>query len=248
MPGYLFTRLSYEVPFDGAEYINEGDVSRVIPLSVIPQAGFANFLFHDNEESLKSLDGNYQLTTASSFTPTFTSHSVVLPAVETFNGLRTPFTDSANQTVTAVIKYTGAVSQILLGCISDTAGEAITLNSSGVISYLYRTSAGLLVANTIPSPDLTVGDYIFIGYSRTAAGVIAMIGGAPSVLTLPSAAKGVSANWVGLGNTIYGTAGFSKGLEGMELLYSAAGGTATDLQSVYANSKLRCLARGHVIK
>lgn len=245
---YLFNRLSYDVPFDGATYVNEADVSRVIPLVVTPQPDYINWLFQSNSSSLVSVDGAHTLTTASSFTPTYTSNSIILPAVATFNGLNTTYHDASVQTMTAVVKYTGEVSQILLGCLSSTVGEAITVSSTGVISYLYKNTSGTTVANTIPSPPISVGNYIFISFSRSGSSVIAMVGGASSVLSLTSAPKNVATTYyVGPGNTVFSTSGWSKSCEVMEFLYSPAAATATDLQAVYLNSKARCLARGKSI-
>ncbi|HDG0628021.1 TPA: hypothetical protein PFA69_002111 [Serratia marcescens] len=248
MPNYLFTRLNYEVPFDGAEYINESDVSRVIEPTVSPQPGYVNWLFQNGDSSLTSIDGGYTLTPSSVFTPSYTENSVILPALPsaaTYNGLSAPFKDSATQTMSAVIKYTGAASQIFLGCISDTVGEAITASASGVISYLYRDASGSAVSNSIPAPAMAPGDFIFIAFSRSGSSVTAMIGGASSVLSLSNAAKSTATPYnVGPGNTAFNVAGFSKSLEVMEFLYSGGDASAGDLQVLYNNAKLRCMARG----
>lgn len=60
---YLFTRLNFEVPFSGAEYLNESDVSRVIS-AVTPQPGFFNWLFGGSSASLTSYDGAHVMTPA----------------------------------------------------------------------------------------------------------------------------------------------------------------------------------------
>ncbi len=244
---YLFQRLSFEVPFDNATYMDPEDISPVIPLQINPQPGFINWLFKSNASSLTDWTGSQTLTYPAGIQLSFTDNSVIIPASTGFNGLSTAYTDSNSQTLAAVIKHTGEASRILLGAISTTVGECISVSGTGVISHLYRNNAGAVIAHPIPVPEgLKVGDYIFIAYSRSGSTVNAMIGGASSSLVLNDDEKKPADYNVGVGNTALNTAGFSKQLEVVELLYRAA--PTADLQSIYAGSKLRCLARGLQIK
>lgn len=94
---YLFTRLNFEVPFSGAEYLNESDVSRVIS-AVTPQPGFFNWLFGGSSASLTSYDGAHVMTQAdATLTKTYGDNYVQLPASTGTlkNGLQTEWGDTS---------------------------------------------------------------------------------------------------------------------------------------------------------
>lgn len=247
---YLFTRLNFEIPFDGATYIDESKVKRLIQGEVTPEPGFVNWLFGLNSSSLTSLSGGHVMTPNAGAVPSYSDTSVMLPASAGFNGLQSEYKDSAEQTICAVIKYSGQPSQILLGAISSTVGECISMTGGGAPTHLIRNSAGALFSTAVPTPaSLKAGDYIFLAISRSGDNVIAMIGGAAGQVNLTNSLKApATALNVGPGNTAYNTAGFSKDIEIVEFLYKASATSLADLQSVYNSSKLRCSVRGkHVL-
>lgn len=244
---YLFTRLSFDVPFDNPTYVDESSVRRLINPEFNPESGFINWMFGVSADSLTSLSGSHVMTPAAGALPTYKNSSLVLPAVETgFNGLSTEFNDSNSMTLTAVVKYSGAATQILLGVNTGTQGECIYMSGTSVMTHLVRNTAGVSVTNNIPVPaGLTAGEYIFIAFSRDGNNLISMVGGASSQLNLTSSVKApATAAKVGPGNTAYSTSGFSKQLEVVECLYRASPTTLADLQTVYANTKNRCALRG----
>lgn len=246
---YTFQRLNYEVPFDGAEYLVESDVERAISVSITPQAGFVNWFFGGSSTSLVSYDGTHTLTESdSSLAKIYGENYVSLPANAgtLLNGLNTEYFDASSQTICACLRYTGQAAQVLMGGMDVSHGECISMSGAGVLSYLYRNSAGALVANAIPTPDgLVAGNDIFIALTRSGSDVIVFAGGANSKLAI-TAAKTVGPSIpVGLGNTAFvSTAGYSKALLGYELLYSATSATATALDNIYSAAKTRCATRG----
>lgn len=77
-------------------------------------------------DSLTSLSGGHVMTPSAGALPTYKNSSLVLPAVVTgFNGLSTEYHDSNSMTLAAVIQYTGAATQILLGvfCLCSSFGR-----------------------------------------------------------------------------------------------------------------------------
>ena len=42
---YLFTRLSFDVPFDNPTYVDESSVRRLINPEFNPESGFVNWMF-----------------------------------------------------------------------------------------------------------------------------------------------------------------------------------------------------------
>ncbi|WP_162493058.1 hypothetical protein [Klebsiella aerogenes] len=71
------------------------------------------------------------MTPSAGALPTYKNSSLVLPAVVTgFNGLSTEYHDSNSMTLAAVIQYTGAATQILLGVNTGTQGECIFFDMS----------------------------------------------------------------------------------------------------------------------
>ncbi|UNF10855.1 MULTISPECIES: hypothetical protein [Klebsiella] len=247
---YLFNRLSFDVPFDNAMYVDETAVRRLIDPDITPESGFVNWMLGKSSASLTSLDGSHVMTPAAGAVPTYKNSAAIIPAVATgFNGLNTDFNDSNSMTLCAVIKYTGAVSQILLGANANTQGECIYLSGTGILTHLVRNNLGASVTNEIPVPaGLTTGKYIFIAYSRSGNNLISLVGGAASQVNLTGSVKTVAtATKVGPGNTAYNTNGYSKELEVVECLYKSAPTTLSDLQTVYANAKSRCALRGVTI-
>lgn len=243
---YLFNRLSFDVPFDNAMYVDETAVRRLIEPDVTPESGFVNWMLGKSSASLTSLDGSHVMTPAAGAAPTYKNSAAVIPAVATgFNGLHTDFNDSNSMTLCAVIKYTGAVSQILLGANASTQGECVYLSGTGVMTHLVRNNLGASVITEIPLPTgLTTGKYIFIAYSRNGNNLISLVGGAASQVNLTdSVKKAATTTKVGPGNTAYNTNGFSKELEVVECLYKDSPTTLSELQSVYANAKARCALR-----
>ncbi|MFG0814108.1 hypothetical protein [Raoultella sp. FYR_9] len=247
----LFSRLNYEVPFPGAEYLNESDVSRVVTPVLTPQQGFVNWFFGGSDISLISYDGTHTLTEAhTSLTKTYGEFYVELPAnaAQLLNGLRTEYGDANSQTICAAIRYSGEPSQVLLGSMSGSSGECLQMTGAGAIAYSYKSaSTGATVATVVPVPaGLTAGDDIFIAISRTGDNVTAFVGGAVSKLTLTGAAKMTDQNLkMGVGNCNFSTtAGYSKLLRCYEFLYSATAMTESQLDAVYANSVTRCALRG----
>ncbi|HBW1582062.1 hypothetical protein [Klebsiella quasipneumoniae] len=248
---YLFTRLNFEVPFTGAEYLNEADVSKVIS-GVEPQPGFVNWLFGTSDASLTSYDGTHVMTESdSSLVKTYGDNYVLLPANTGVlkNGLQTEYGDNNSYTMCGVIKYRAVNSAVLMGAGALLTGEAVQKSGSGVLVFAYRNTSGSVVANPIPLPaGIVDGDNIFIAVTRNGNSVIAFVGGAASKLTLSSAPKNVNADLkIGVGNTSYANEsqpGFSKELQCYEFLYAATPKTASELDEIYAASKARCVKRG----
>ncbi|HDU3903218.1 TPA: hypothetical protein RFM75_003815 [Klebsiella aerogenes] len=108
------------------------------------------------------------MTPSAGALPTYKNSSLVLPAVVTgFNGLSTEYHDSNSMTLAAVIQYTGAATQILLGVNTGTQGECIFMSGTSVMTHLVRNAQGASVTTEIPVPaGLTAGKYIFLAFSR----------------------------------------------------------------------------------
>lgn len=248
---YLFTRLSHEVPFDGAEYIQESLVEKVLSVKIPLQDGYVNWLFGPDASSLKSQDGAYTLTEANgAVNKTYGASSVTLgaDAGTNLNGLRSPFADSNNYTICGMFKYSGEAAMVLMGAIDGTKGESIQMNSAGVLCHSRRNSSGQIAATPIPTPSgLKAGDYIFIGLARNGDSFIARVGGASSSLAATSAKAIGTGLFHGPGNTSTQTAGYSKALTVAEFLYRPAAATDAELTAVYQLSKTRCAARGITI-
>lgn len=244
---YLFTRLSFDVPFDNPTYVDENSVRRLINPDINPESGFVNWMFGGSSDSLTSLSGGHIMTPAAGALPTYKNSSLILPAVATgFNGLSSEYNDSNSMTLTAVIQYTGAATQILLGVNTGTLGECIYMSRTSVLTHLVRNTAGESVTTEIPVPTgLTAGKYIFLAFSRDGNNLISMVGGASSQVNLTNSVKKPAiAAKVGPGNTAYNANGFSKELEVVECLYRDSPTTLADLQTAYANAKTRCALRG----
>lgn len=224
---YLFTRLNFEVPFTGAEYLNEADVSKVIS-GVEPQPGFVNWLFGTSDASLTSYDGTHVMTESdSSLVKTYGDNYVLLPANTGVlkNGLQTEYGDNNSYTMCGVIKYRAVNSAVLMGAGALLTGEAVQKSGSGVLVFAYRNTSGSVVANPIPLPaGIVDGDNIFIAVTRNGNSVIAFVGGAASKLTLSSAPKNVNAD-LKLALVIHrmptNLSRFSKELQCYEFLYAA---------------------------
>lgn len=244
---YLFNRLSFDVPFDNAMYVDETAVRRLIDPDITPEAGFVNWMLGKSSASLTSLSGGHVMMPTPGALPTYKNSSLVLPAVATgFNGLSTEYNDSNSMTLTAVIQYRGAASQILLGVNTGTQGECIYMSGTSVMTHLVRNALGASVTTVIPVPaGLTAGKYIFLAFSRNGNNLISMVGGASTQVNLTDSVKTpATAAKVGPGNTAYNTNGFSKQLEVVECLYRDGPTTLADLQTSYANAKTRCALRG----
>ncbi|HBR4492528.1 hypothetical protein AAHT98_15320 [Klebsiella pneumoniae] len=244
---YLFTRLSFDVPFDNPTYVDESSVRRLINPDINPESGFVNWMFGGSDDSLTSLSGGHVMVPSAGTLPTYKNSSLILPAIATgFNGLRTEYNDSNSMTLTAVIQYSGAATQILLGVNDGTRGECIYMSGASVLTHLVRNTAGASVTTEIPVPaGLTSGKYIFLAFSRDGNNLISMVGGASSQVNLTGSVKNPAiAAKVGPGNTAYNTNGFSKDLEVVECLYRDGPTTLADLQTAYANAKTRCALRG----
>ncbi|HEJ8622425.1 TPA: hypothetical protein SMK09_004293 [Klebsiella michiganensis] len=247
---YLFNRLSFDVPFDNATYVDETTVRRLIEPDITPEAGFVNWMLGKNSSSLTSMDGSHVMTTSAGASPTYKNSAVVIPGVASgFNGLNTEFNDSNLMTMCAVIKYTGAATQLLLGVNTGTQGECIYMSGASAMTHLVRNASGASVTTAIPVPTgLAVGKYIFIAYSRNGDNLISLIGGASTQVNLTNSVKtAATTTKVGPGNTAYNTNGYSKELEIVECLYKAGSSTLSELQTVYANAKARCALRGITI-
>lgn len=246
---YLFTRLNFEIPFSGAEYLNESDVKKVIN-QITPEEGFINWFFGGSSASLVSSDKAHSLSEANTtLTKIYGDNYVELPANSDslLNGLRTEYSDSVSQTMCAVIKFTGEPSQILLGSMNPTSGECIQMTSSAAISYSYRpSSGGGNIATSIPvPPGLTKGDNIFIAITRNGDDVIAFVGGAASKLHLSAPKSIAQSAKVGIGNCNFtSTAGFSKTMQCYEFIFLNGPVTDGKLSEVYANARNRCSSRG----
>ncbi|HBR6920071.1 TPA: hypothetical protein L9215_004996 [Klebsiella pneumoniae] len=246
---YLFTRLNFEVPFSGAEYLNESDVSRVIS-AVTPQPGFFNWLFGGSSASLISYDGAHAMTQADpTLTKTYGDNYVQLPASAGAlkNGLQTEWGDTSIYTWCTVIQYSGAASQVLGGATDNSTGEAVQMSSAGEIVFAYKESGtGTTKSQAIPvPPGLSAGANIFIAVTRSGSNLIVFVGGAATKLTLTAAKNANAALKIGPGNTSYtGAAGYSKELRCYEFLYSTSAVSAADLDNIYAAAKERCAARG----
>ncbi|EPK7573373.1 MULTISPECIES: hypothetical protein [Klebsiella] len=244
---YLFNRLSFDVPFDNAMYVDETAVRRLIDPDITPEAGFVNWMLGKSSASLTSLSGGHVMMPTPGALPTYKNSSLVLPAVATgFNGLSTEYNDSNSMTLTAVIQYSGAASQILLGVNTGTQGECIYMSGTSVMTHLVRNALGASVTTVIPVPaGLTAGKYIFLAFSRNGDNLVSMVGGASTQVNLTDSVKTpATAAKVGPGNTAYNTNGFSKQLEVVECLYRDGPTTLADLQTSYANAKTRCALRG----
>lgn len=244
---YLFNRLSFDVPFDNAMYVDETAVRRLIDPDITPEAGFVNWMLGKSSASLTSLSGGHVMMPTPGALPTYKNSSLVLPAVATgFNGLSTEYNDSNSMTLTAVIQYSGAASQILLGVNTGTQGECIYMSGTSVMTHLVRNALGASVTTVIPVPaGLTAGKYIFLAFSRNGDNLVSMVGGASTQVNLTDSVKTpATATKVGPGNTAYNTNGFSKQLEVVECLYRDGPTTLADLQTSYANAKTRCALRG----
>lgn len=244
---YLFTRLSFDVPFDNPTYVDESSVRRLINPEFNPESGFVNWMFGGSADSLTSLSGGHVMTPSTGALPTYKNSSLVLPTVATgFNGLSTEYNDSNSMTLTAVVQYTGAATQILLGVNTGTQGECIYMSGTSVMTHLVRNAQGASVTTEIPVPaGLTAGKYIFLAFSRNGNNLISMVGGASTQVNLTDSVKTpATAAKVGPGNTAYNTNGFSKQLEVVECLYRDGSTTLADLQTAYANAKTRCALRG----
>lgn len=253
MTNYLFTRLNFEVPFSGAEYLNESDVSRVINPVLTPESGFVNWFFGGSADSLVSYDGTHTMSQAdASLENGYGVNYVQLPANAStlMNGLRTEYGDSDTHTICAVVRYSGEASQIIMGCISNAFGEGFQMTGGSVLSYVYKTKdTAQTVATAVPLPSgIAAGTDIFIAITRNGNDAIAFVGGASTKLSV-SAARNIDTTLkFGLGNTNFTTAaGYSKSLRCYEFLYSASSLSASQLDSVYANAKLRCALRGITI-
>ncbi|CAH0150939.1 hypothetical protein SRABI106_00445 [Rahnella aquatilis] len=247
---YLFNRLSFDVPFDNATYIDETAVRRLIEPDITPEAGFVNWMLGKSSASLTSLDGSHVMTPSAGASPTYKNSAAVIPAVSAgFNGLNTDFNDSGSMTLCSVIKYTGEATQILLGVNTGTQGECIYMSGASAITHLVRGGSGASVTTAIPVPDgLTIGGYIFIAYSRDGNNLISMIGGAASQVNLANSVKiSAATTKIGPGNIAYNTNGYSKEMEVVECLYKSTPTTLSELQNVYANAKARCALRGIAI-
>ncbi|MBZ7625191.1 hypothetical protein FML17_25670 [Klebsiella michiganensis] len=246
---YLFTRLNFEVPFSGAEYLNESDVSRVIS-AVTPQPGFFNWLFGGSSASLTSYDGAHVMTQAdATLTKNYGDNYVQLSSSTGTlkNGLQTEWGDTSIYTWCTVIQYSGAASQVLGGATDNSTGEAVQMSSAGAIVFAYKESGtGTTKAQAIPVPaGLSAGANIFIGVTRSGSNLTAFVGGASTKLALTAAKNANAALKIGPGNTSYtGASGYSKELRCYEFLYSTNAVSASDLDSIYAAAKERCSARG----
>ncbi|RRZ68517.1 hypothetical protein EGK26_28480 [Klebsiella pneumoniae] len=248
---YLFTRLNFEVPFSGAEYLNEADVSKVIS-GVEPQAGFINWFFGGSLSSLTSNDGTHVMTDSDgSLVKTYGDNYVLLPANTGIlkNGLQTEYGDNNSYTMCGVIKYRAINSAVLMGAGALLTGEAVQMSGSGTLVFAYRNTSGSVVANPVPLPSGIIdGDNVFIAVTRNGNSVIAFVGGAGSKLTLSSATKNVNSDLkIGIGNTSYSNEsqpGFSKELQCYEFLYAATPKTSDELDEIYVAAKARCMKRG----
>lgn len=246
---YLFTRLNFEVPFSGAEYLNESDVSRVIS-AVTPQPGFFNWLFGGSSASLTSYDGAHVMTQADvTLTKTYGDNYVQLPASmgSLKNGLQTEWGDTSICTWCTVIQYSGIASQVLAGATDNSTGEVVQMSSAGVIVFAYKEiGTGTTKAQAIPVPSgLSAGANIFIAVTRSGSNLTAFVGGASTKLALTAAKNANAALKIGPGNTSYtGASGYSKELRCYEFLYSTNAVSASDLDSIYVAAKERCAVRG----
>ncbi|MGQ3902960.1 hypothetical protein [Mixta calida] len=247
----LFTRLKQEVPFDGAQYVDESKVRKILTVSIPLQDGYVNWLFGPDAASLKSQDGAYTLTEANgAVSKTYGANVVNLgaDAGTNLNGLRSPFVDSNNYTICGVFKYSGDPAMVLMGAIDGTKGESIQMNSSGVLAHSRRNSSGVIAATPVPlPPGLKAGDYIFIALTRNGDNFIAKVGGATTTLAATSAKAVGTGLFHGPGNTSTPTAGYSKALTVAEFLYKPSAATDAELEQVYQLSKTRCAARGITI-
>ncbi|EMV6430571.1 hypothetical protein L9Y56_005566 [Klebsiella pneumoniae] len=253
MTNYLFTRLNFEVPFSGAEYLNESDVSRVVNPVLSPEPGFVNWFFGGSSDSLVSYDGAHSMSQAdASLEKVYGINYIQLPANadSLMNGLRTEYGDGNTHTICAVVRYSGEASQIIMGNISNAYGEGIQMTGSSVLSYVYKTKdTAQTVATAVPLPSgIAAGADIFIAITRSGNDSIAFVGGAATKLSI-SANRNVDTTLkFGPGNTNFTTApGYSKSLRCYEFLYSDAALSASQLESVYANAKQRCALRGITI-
>ncbi|HCL6649669.1 TPA: hypothetical protein R4079_003863 [Raoultella ornithinolytica] len=248
---YLFSRLNFEVPFLGAEYLNEADVSKVIS-GVEPQTGFVNWFFGESPASLTSYDGTHVMTNSdASLVKTYGDNYVVLPTNTGVlkNGLQTEYGDNNSYTMCSVIKHRAVNSAVLMGAGALLTGEAVQRSGAGALVFAYRNASGSVVANPIPIPSgIADGDNIFIAVTRNSNSVVAFVGGAASKLTLSSAIKNTNSDLkIGIGNTSYSNSeqpGFSKELQCYEFLYAATPKTAAELDAIYESSKARCIKRG----
>ncbi|HBW0089823.1 TPA: hypothetical protein MEB27_002527 [Klebsiella aerogenes] len=133
---------------------------RLINPEFNPESGFVNWMFGGGgADSLTSLSGGHVMTPSAGALPTYKNSSLVLPAVVTgFNGLSTEYHDSNSMTLAAVIQYTGAATQILLGVNTGTQGECIFMSGTSVMTHLVRNAQGASVTTEIPVPaGLTAG-------------------------------------------------------------------------------------------
>lgn len=248
---YLFTRLPFEVPFSGAEFLDPSEVTKIVG-EITPQEGFVNWFFGLSANSLRSFDGTHLLTEVDgSLTKEWGSNYVKLPANAGAlkNGLASEYGDNNSYTMCCVIKYAGQPSHVLLGGVALTTGEAVQMSRGGELGFTYKNTNGSTVFNALPVPaGLAVGSNIFIAVTRSGNSVTAFVGGASTKLTLASAQKNVGSTIkIGVGNTAFRDTNvpeFSKELQCYEFLYAAAPKTAAELDEIYVAAKARCAKRG----
>ncbi|KGT86146.1 hypothetical protein NG99_26660 [Erwinia typographi] len=234
---YLFNRLGFEVPFDGAQYLDESKVKKVVTLPPVPQPGFTDWLLGASDTSLVATDGT--MLTASDGALTWNSASVNIGAATGFNALKTPYADSQTYTQAIVFRLDSAAAYVICGSLTLSGGDGLQKNASGALCYTRRN--GSSITATALTVNATAGNLIFVAFTRNGDNVTILVGGSSPVTLSQSKSAG---SIVGIGNAGITTAGYSKALEVAEYLYRPTLSTADELSQIYADTKTRCQARG----
>jgi len=195
------------------------------------------------------------ITAALGGTGALGTSSIVLPAtVKT--GLITPATETADQTVCAVVRVNKSAPSsnagilfgtlfngTLPGGVSPGSGLFLQGATAGVPGYCATTRPGSAAAVSAPA-GVADGAFAFVAMSEAAGGGRIVYWGGPASTTYTATqAKTMLAAppKIGLGQVYYNQTGYAQ--EIAELIYIPRSTTVADLDAIYARSKARMAAR-----
>ena len=170
------------------------------------------------------------------------------------NGLRTPFDDSAALTFVAVVRQVDAAHQCVVGpTFGDDTGYGTFFNGSQGLKTNGRAGSAFINATLDADTDLSPGTWVFVAVSASSGGSpnnIAFAGdtaGGHKTLTT-SASNTPIADKVALGSAYYTSGAFGDPMEVAELIVWNEHKTQSEIEAVYARSRVRLAARGITVR
>lgn len=182
--------------------------------------------------------------TPSAAEPTWAANAVVIP--NGLNGLKTPYHDTAAQTVTAVVRFNTIVgaAAIVFGALTQNSTEGGGLAYWNPTNLIALTRGITSSAVKVRPAGIADGVWAFVALSQSPTSRTLMLGGATPVTTAGVKTATTIGKKVSLGNAYYNVDGWRQGQHANELAYFNRALSIPEMEAVYARAKVRAARRG----